>query len=108
VTATARLNRRSEFRPQYRLRLQSGRCLSYYEVGQVKGKQRRGDLILAIYGCLDHAKRWCDRYNAEWKFLDMVATIWAYKGSKPLYKVNYGTAFESESPGNERTDQERT
>lgn len=51
-------------------------------------KAKRCDLILAIYGDLDHAHKWCERYNKEWAWLGLEAQVWAYWGSKPLYEVN--------------------
>ncbi len=82
------LRRKRNFRPQYRLRLEFGRCLTYYEAENRNNKHRRGDLILAIYGNLDHARRWCERYNQEWAVLGLKATVWAYTGSKPMGVVN--------------------
>ena len=93
-------------RPQYRLRLESGRCLTYYETGQHGEKARRGDLILAIYGSLDHANRWCERYNNEWAWLGLKATVWAYWGSKPLGVMKDG-AIESEGDRDPRLSRYR-
>ncbi len=79
--------RKTGWRPQYRLRLSEGRCLTYYETGQHGEKSRRGDIILAIYGNLDDARRWCERYNKEFSHIGLHATVWAYLGTKPLFEV---------------------
>ncbi len=60
-----------------------------YETGQQKGKAMRGDLRLAIFGDLQYAARYCERYNKEFAFLELKAEIWSYFGSKPCAKVEY-------------------
>lgn len=95
------LQRKRNFRPQYRLRLESGRCLTYYEVGQenINHKRRKGDLVLAIYGDQRHADRWCERYNREFGVIGLTATVWAYKGSKPLYQVTDDASHREQDNG---------
>lgn len=54
-----------------------------FEVGQVTGKRRKGDLILAIYGDLRMAEHYRDKYNDLMKEIGLTAEIWTYYGSKP-------------------------
>lgn len=106
------LSRRNKWRPQYRLRLEGGRCLTYYEVGQHgdpevgqrRWRRQKKNLQLDVkYKLQMYIATWRKKTPGSDLTVDYLLNLWntqdgkCYYTGKPMLWKSAGIASESMS-----------